>query len=130
MVVAVFASVSTEARVGVLFWVVMVVRWLNGDLDGHWLLVNDWKWHVLLVDDWAVDWNVDWIRHWLLDDIWDLLDDLVGLWDWDWNLHCDFLLNVDWVGSVWVERIGFEVIGRFDRIITCRLEHELVLSRA
>jgi hypothetical protein len=81
------------------------VWWFDGDLDGHWLLVNDRERHMLLVVDWTVNWDVDGIRHRLLNDIRDLLDDLVGLGNWNLHGHSDLLLNMNWVRSVWEERI-------------------------
>lgn len=87
-----------------MFWLMMVmsiVWWLNTDLDGHWSFVKDRKRNVFLVIDWAVDWDVDCIRHWFLDDIWNLSDNLVGLWNWNLHGHYDLLFNMNWVWSVW-----------------------------
>jgi hypothetical protein len=116
VVITVFASVATEACVRVVFWVLLkmmmlrlvmcIVWWFNGDLDGHRLFVNDWERNVFFVDDGAVDWNMNWIRHWLLDDIWDLLDDLVGLWNWNLHGYMNLLLNMNWIWSVWEDRIN------------------------
>ena len=118
MVIAVFASVSTEACVGVLFWVVFLmvmfwlvmfwlimvmseVWWLNADLDSYWFFVNDRERNVFLVVDWTVDWNVDCIRHGLFDDIRNLSNNFIGLWNWNLHGHCNLLLNMNWVWSVW-----------------------------
>jgi hypothetical protein len=81
------------------------VWWFDGDLDGHWLFVNDRERHMLLVVDWTIDWDVDGIRHGLFNDIRDLLDDLVGLGNWNFHGHSDLLLDMNWVRSVWEDRI-------------------------
>lgn len=84
VMVAVFAAVSTEARVGVrvgivgMCWWLMVmivlVRRLDGDFHSHWLLVNDGNGNVLLVDDRTIDRNVDWVANGFLDDVWNLIE--------------------------------------------------------
>lgn len=83
VMVAVFAAVSTEARVGVrvgivgmCWWLVVVVlvRRLDGDLHCHWLLVKDGNGNVLLVDDRTIDRNVDWVANGFFDDIWNLIE--------------------------------------------------------
>lgn len=110
MMVAVLASIATEACVRVLFWVVLwcvsfmmmgmvVLWWLNGDLHSNWSFLMNWEGNVLLVDDWAIDWNMNRIRHWLLHKVWDIPDNLN--WSWDGNLHwhVNSLLNMNWIWS-------------------------------
>lgn len=128
VVIAVFASVSTEAcvRAGMVVFLVMVfgvmvcdVRRLNGDLHGHWLLVVDWQRDVLLVDDRSVNRDMNVVGNGFLDDIRNLLikkncekrfvnprwrdfyllHDFVGLRDWHFHRHMDVLLNLNWVWS-------------------------------
>jgi hypothetical protein len=50
----------------------MILRWLNGNFDAHWSLLDDWEWNVLFVDDWTVNWNMNWVWNWLLDVVWNL----------------------------------------------------------
>jgi hypothetical protein len=74
--------------------------WFNGDLDSHWFLVENWEGNMFFVNNWAVNWNMNWIRHWFFDNIWNLLDDLIRLWNWNLHGHMNLLFNMNWVWSV------------------------------
>lgn len=109
MLIAVLASIATEARVRVLCWVVLLLGfmmvmmillwWLYGDLHGNWSFLMNWEVNLLLVNNGAVNWNMNWIRHWLLNDIWNIPNDLNWGWDGNFHWHVNSLLNMNWIRS-------------------------------
>lgn len=114
--IAILASISAEA--GVCEWNVMrivmmldmmwlmmmlkmmwlmvmdVFHWRDTDFDGDWLLVVDWKRHMLLMDDWSIDRHMNVVWNWLFDDVWNFFHNFYWSWHWDFHGHMNFFLDL------------------------------------
>ena len=121
MVIAVFASVATEACVRVLFWVVLIllllmdlnrflfimllvmvglVWWLDSYFNSYWSFLDNWEMHLLFMNDWTVDGYMNRVRNWLLNDIRNLSNNFNWMRDWYFHWNMNLLFNMDWVWSV------------------------------
>lgn len=84
----------------------MLWHWMHWHMHCDWLLVVDWKWHMLLMYNRAIDRHMNWVRNWLLDDIWNFF--LVNNWSghWHWHGYIYPLLDMNWVRTIdWVRNV-------------------------